>query len=231
MDERYNSAFATSAARGALMRLGLAEELGELQYKKLSLITEEEGDRITDLARAHGIRLHYFKRSNGTLPRVARVLGFLKGIHFESILDVGSGRGVFLLPFLDAFPDIPAQALDISDKRIELLTDIKCGGIERLSVKKGSICDMPFPEDSFDVVTMLEVLEHIPDVRAAIRAAVRIAKKYVIVTVPSKEDDNPEHIHLLTKDVLTEMFTECGAHSLHFDGVHGHLIMIGKIGG
>jgi 2-polyprenyl-3-methyl-5-hydroxy-6-metoxy-1,4-benzoquinol methylase len=49
-----------------------------------------------------------------------------------------------------------------------------------------------------DIVTLLEVLEHIPDVEKAV-AAVRMARKYVVVSVPSKEDNNPEHIHLLTK--------------------------------
>ena len=46
-------------------------------------------------------------------------------------------------------------------------------------------------------ITLLEVLEHIPNVGQAIKNACRIASKYIILTVPSKEDDNPEHIHLL----------------------------------
>ena len=56
-----------------------------------------------------------------------------------------------------------------------------------------------------------------------------MAKKYVVVTVPSKEDDNPEHIHLLTKEKLTSYFTSCGVERLSFDGVPGHLFMIAKI--
>lgn len=76
---------------------------------------------------------------------------------------------------------------------------------------------------------MLEVLEHIPDVEKAIRCAVSLAKKFIVVTVPSKEDDNPEHIHLLTKEVLTKYFNACGVTKLSFDGVSGHLFMIAKI--
>ncbi len=63
----------------------------------------------------------------------------------------------------------------------------------------------------------------------AIQSAVNIAKKYVDVTVPSKEDDNPEHIHLLTKEKLTKYFTACGVKKLNFDGVPGHLFMIAKL--
>ena len=77
-----------------------------------------------------------------------------------------------------------------------------------------------------DVVTLLEVLEHIPDVDSAIWNAVRLAKKYVVVSVPSKPDDNPEHIHLLTKDTLARSFSGAGASRLRFDGVSGHLLLI-----
>jgi len=55
---------------------------------------------------------------------------------------------------------------------------------------------------------------------------VKMAKKYVVVSVPSREDDNPEHIHLLTKDILTDLFTKAGCSKLHFGGVNGHLILV-----
>ena len=76
----------------------------------------------------------------------------------------------------------------------------------------------------------LEVLEHIPDVESAVRAAVRMARRYVVVTVPSKPDDNPEHIHLLTKERLTELFEAAGCRRLHFDGVPGHLFVAAPLG-
>jgi ubiquinone/menaquinone biosynthesis C-methylase UbiE len=156
-------------------------------------------------------------------------LGFLKGAYFESLLDVGSGRGVFLLPFLDEFPYARVNSIDILDKRIELLSDLSNGGIDRLIVEKADICNQPYPDNSFDVITMLEVLEHIPNVEGAIASAVRMAKKYIVVTVPSKEDDNPEHIHLLTKERLTAYFNACAVERLSFDGVPGHLFMIARL--
>ena len=118
---------------------------------------------------------------------------------------------------------------DILEKRYQLLSDISRGGVSRLSVDMKDICSMPYPEKSFDVVTMLEVLEHIPNVEAAIFSAVRLAKEYVVITVPSKEDDNPEHIHLLTKERLTDMFMRAGAKKLVFDSVPCHLFMVAKL--
>ena len=165
------------------------------------------------------------------MPRVHKVLGFLKSIYFENLLDVGTGRGVFLFPFLDSFSCVEVTSVDILDKRIEMLNDIKNGGIDRLNVIKADICIQPFPDKSFDVITLLEVLEHITDVKKAIASAVKMARKYIVVSVPSKEDNNPEHIHLLTKNLLTEYFNECGVKKLHFDGVNGHLLMIAAING
>jgi hypothetical protein len=79
------------------------------------------------------------------------------------------------------------------------------------------------------VVSLLEVLEHIPSVDLAVAAAVRMARKHVVVTVPSKPDNNPEHIHLLTKDRLTALFNAAGCSRLHFDGVEGHLVLIATV--
>lgn len=230
MDERYHLQYATAAVRGSIKRQGLTHLIeSDLLDRELSLLTREECEKIIELGKKLGIKLYHFKRSDRMLPRVNKVLGFLKGIYFENLLDVGSGRGVFLLPFLDEFPNSKVTSIDILDKRINLLSDIKCGGVERLSVKRASICDKPFADKSFDVVTMLEVLEHIPDVKSAIASAVKIARKFVVVTVPSQEDDNPEHIHLLTKEKLTAYFSCCGVSKLSFDGVPGHLFMIAKI--
>ncbi|MBQ5771590.1 MAG: class I SAM-dependent methyltransferase, partial [Clostridia bacterium] len=163
------------------------------------------------------------------LPRVQKAIGFLKGVWPESLLDVGSGRGVFLFPFLEAFPFTPVTSADILDYRVEFLEDIALGGVQNLTAVQESICTFDAPDKSFDVVTMLEVLEHIPEVEKAVFNAVRLAKRYVVVSVPSKEDNNPEHIHLLTKDILTDLFTRAGAKNMHFDGVNGHLFMTARV--
>ncbi len=220
MEERYWGELLFAAIKGYAERTGKSS-------CELSLGNEEE---IFRFAGENGFKIYHFKKKD-VLPRVHKVLGFLKSIYFENLLDVGSGRGVFLFPFLEGFPYIEVTSIDILDKHVEMLSDIKNGGIDRLNVAKADICTQPFPDKSFDVITLLEVLEHIPDVKKAIKSAVKMAKKYIVVSVPSKEDNNPEHIHLLTKNLLTEYFNECGVTKLHFDGVNGHLLMIATIEG
>ena len=231
MEERYYTQYAAAVVRGGLIRRGLAHTVDpDLLETPTEHLTSEQCATLMDVGKEMGIKLDHFKRSDRTLPRVHKVLGFLKSIWFESLVDVGSGRGVFLLPFLETFPDVHVTAVEIWDKRADLLEDISVGGVPCLSVCRADICTHPLGDRTADVVTMLEVLEHIPDVRAAIAAACRMAKSYVVVTVPSKEDDNPEHIHLLTKEKLTRYFNECGVTRLTFDGVPGHLFMIARIG-
>ena len=230
MDERYYKEFAVAAIRGRLMRTGETSALPEgLAERPLDMLTDDECEAILAVAAARGMKIYDFKRTHRDLPRVRRVLGFLHSTALTSLLDVGSGRGVFLFPLLDEFPEIRVTAVDILPARLEMLSDVALGGVFRLSVRAGDITRLDFAE-RYDVVTLLEVLEHIEDYRGAIRAAVRAARQYVVVSVPSHPDDNPEHIHLLTKERLTEAFAAAGVTRLSFQGVSGHLILIASIG-
>jgi hypothetical protein len=78
-----------------------------------------------------GLRLHKFK-VNSELPRVQRVLGILRGVAPENLLDIGSGRGTFLWPLLSAFPELRVTAVDSSQWRSRDLAAVRRGGIERL---------------------------------------------------------------------------------------------------
>lgn len=175
------------------------------------------------------LKMHYFKVKED-LPRVQVVLGFLQGIvaagRCESLLDVGSGRGVFLFPLLRDFPDMEVTSIDILTHRVELLECISKGGVSNLHPMLSDICNCDLPDKSFDVVTMLEVLEHIPDTKKAVSNAVRLARRYIIVSVPSKPDDNPEHIHLFSNEDLKTCFLAEGCSGVKFMSVTNHRVMI-----
>lgn len=66
----------------------------------------------------------------------------------------------------------------------------------------------------------------IPDTEAVVRNAIRLAKNYVIVSVPSKPDDNPEHIHLFTNEDLKRLFLENGCAKVKFMSVTNHHVMV-----
>lgn len=228
-NETHYMLLAAAAVRGHSLRCPEHKLPADLTEKPLEALQDEEIAAILEQGSAWGVKLYRFKRGHEELPRVKAVMGFLRSVYPESLLDVGSGRGVFLFPFMDTFPWCRVTSLDILPYRVDFLENLRRGGIGNLTALEGDICTQPFPDNSFDVVTMLEVLEHIPEVEKAVFSAVRMAKKYVQVSVPSKPDDNPEHIHLLTKDILTELFAKAGCTKLHFGGVNGHLLMTATI--
>jgi hypothetical protein len=53
----------------------------------------------------------------------------------------------------------------------------------------------------------------------------------VVVSVPSKADDNPEHIQLFTEQSLTKLFTRVGVERLSIDYVLNHIIAMAILKG
>lgn len=224
----YESLLATAYIRGFARNTDQISLPSALADMPLDALTDGELTQIINLGIQKGLKLHYFKRKDD-LPRVTAVLGFLRGVQPESLLDVGSGRGAFLFPFLREFPNVPVTAVDLLPHRVELLQAVSAGGVDCLTALQQDICAWDAPDRSFDVVTLLEVLEHIPAVDRAVKAAVRLARRYVVVTVPSKPDNNPEHIHLLTKERLTALFSAAGCEKLKFGGINGHLMAVASL--
>jgi 2-polyprenyl-3-methyl-5-hydroxy-6-metoxy-1,4-benzoquinol methylase len=171
-----------------------------------------------------GLKLHRFKRST-ELPRVKRVLGLLRGLTPTSLLDVGSGRGAFLWPLLASFPTLDVTAIDNDAKRATQLAAV-ADGVRRLTAQRMDVTAMTFDDRSFDVVTVLEVLEHLPEPERGAAEALRVAGRAVIVTVPSHEDDNPHHLHLLDARRLQALLEAAGARRVTIDGVRGHLVAL-----
>ena len=181
----YNLRTAGAWVLGHARNAGKPELPEALRGKKVDECSSDELLQIVGAAREEGLKLYPFKLKSTLMARTRRTFGFLHSVCFETLLDVGSGRGAFLIPFIEEFPNVDVTSIDLLDYRATFAQ--------------------------------------------AVAAAVRMAKSYVVVTVPSKPDDNPDHIHLLTKDKLTEMFNAAGCSRLHFDGVEGHLFMVAAI--
>lgn len=193
---------------------------------RLRLGDDLSADELYRRGAEAGLRLHKFKRA-AILPRVQRVFGFFYQLGPESLLDVGSGRGVFLWPLLDTFADLRVHCLDVREDRVADLEAVRAGGLERLSA---SVADVTRRTDladgSFDGVTLLEVLEHLERPGDAVREAVRLARRFVAVSVPSRPDDNPEHLHLFDAAALEAMFRDAGVERLSVDYVLNHLVAL-----
>lgn len=219
---------AAAYVRGAL-RAEPGQAGGGLLTAPLDALADAELAALVQLGHARGLRLHRFKRTMG-LPRVHAVIGILRGIGPAELLDIGSGRGAFLWPLLDAMPWLPVTAADVLEHRVADIERVAAGGVATLTAARADATDLPFPDRSFDVVTLLEVLEHIPATAAALRSALRVARRFAILSVPSRPDDNPEHIHQFSAAQLAALLREHGAMRVAIEQVPGHLIAVAKVG-
>lgn len=180
-------------------------------------------------ATAAGMPLHRFKRTEPPMARVTQTLGILRGLSPTSILDVGTGRGAFLWPLLAAIAGVAVTCVEADQMRFDDLSAVVSGGITRLSARHEDVCQLSIADDSYDVVTILEVLEHLPQPQLAAREVVRVARRFVVASVPSQPDDNPQHIQLFSADSLRALLTEAGARHVQIQYVVGHMIAIARV--
>ncbi len=207
-DETHYLALAAAYARGALGELALSDDEA--------------------LLRATHLKLHRFKRT-AQLPRVKAVIGALRGFGADRVIDLGSGRGAFVWPLLET-TELAVIAVDVLDYRALLFEHTRRGGIERVAGVRADLRSLPFADGAVPCVTALEVLEHLPDngPERAIAEAMRVASVAVIASVPSHDDNNPDHVQLFDARGLEQMFRDAGARRVSLDHVLGHAIVVAR---
>jgi len=147
-------------------------------------------------------KIFYLKDQDGmTKERVKIAFGFIPS-DAKRILDVGAGYG-FIEEFLSANKNIEIFGNDISDKAIDNLKRRFKGNF---SVK--SLYQISYPKSFFDVVIMLEILEHVPpsetlNILGKIRKFLKVDGA-IIISVPTNEgldkmSNNPNrHVRMYT---------------------------------
>ncbi|MFW5720886.1 MAG: class I SAM-dependent methyltransferase [Bacteroidota bacterium] len=198
-----------------------------LNNKSLKDLGDDNIEFLLDIGKKKDDSFFMFKRSM-IVPRISCVLGFLHSLEFSTILDIGSGRGNFIFPFMEEFSHVKIISADIQQEKVDIFNSINKGGIKSIQGTNQDATNLNFENNSFDVVTALEVLEHIQNAKKAFNELIRVAKEYIIISVPSKEDDNPEHIHLFTKEVFIGWITENNSLTYKMKEVKDHLIIIVK---
>jgi len=125
------------------------------------------------------------------------------------ILDVGCGTGANL-EMLAQFGD--AEGVDVSDDALEFCKR------KGLKVEKGLAETLPYLDETFDVTTALDVIEHLDDDIAGLKEMLRVTKRggYSLIFVPAfmwlwgVQDDISNHRIRYTKSQIVERLEEAG---------------------
>ncbi len=158
----------------------------------------------------------FFRHFLMDLPQVWTVKRFKKG---GSLLDVGCGMGTFLA-CLKKQGGWVVEGVEPSSFGCDLAR--KQFG---LSLWHGALDNAPFKENSFDAITLWDVLEHVEDPRATVRTASRLLKKdgVLLISMPNIGSFDypffrrrwyfltaPYHFCLFSLKTATRLFSEEG---------------------
>ena len=120
---------------------------------------------------------------------------------FSTFLDAGCGMGHLIKNLIKK--GYTAKGVEVSkDALKEYLSDLTPH-----TVLEAGVENLPFQDNSFDIVMCLDVMEHVPpfDVEEAISELIRVAKSYIVLTINL---DNPYEYHpsMFTRDEWEKMF-------------------------
>lgn len=102
-------------------------------------------------------------------------------ISSNRILDLGCGEGM-ALDQIGARYSIPPVGIDIDADRVYLAMR----QVSRFPYVIGSVQELPFKDNAFDMVMILEVLEHVGEPETALQEALRVTSKYLLASVPNE---------------------------------------------
>lgn len=125
------------------------------------------------------------------------------------ILDVGCGTGANIR-MLSQFGE--AEGVDVSDDALEFCRK------KGLKVEKGTAEELPFADESFDLTTALDVIEHLDDDAAGLKEMFRVTRKggYSLIFVPAfmwlwgVQDDISHHRIRYTRRQIVERLKVAG---------------------
>jgi 2-polyprenyl-3-methyl-5-hydroxy-6-metoxy-1,4-benzoquinol methylase len=101
----------------------------------------------------------------------------------QSLLDVGCGEGVLTHQWAQRLGDERrVVGIDLDDPALHAEWATRTAPNLEYRVMKAE--NLPFADDEFDAATAIEVLEHVPDAEHTVAEMARVAKRWLLVSVP-----------------------------------------------
>ena len=100
----------------------------------------------------------------------------------ESVLDVGCGEGVLTVQWADRLGDGRVVGIDLDDPKLRAEWEMRAR--PNLEFRPEEATSLSFADDEFDMATAIEVLEHVPEPEATVAEMARVARRWLLVSVP-----------------------------------------------
>jgi 2-polyprenyl-3-methyl-5-hydroxy-6-metoxy-1,4-benzoquinol methylase len=100
----------------------------------------------------------------------------------ESILDVGCGEGVLTAAWAERLGDGRVVGIDLEDPKLR--AEWAEHTRPNLEFRAEEATSLSFDDDDFDMATAIEVLEHVPAPEATVAEMARVARRWLLVSVP-----------------------------------------------
>jgi 2-polyprenyl-3-methyl-5-hydroxy-6-metoxy-1,4-benzoquinol methylase len=100
----------------------------------------------------------------------------------QSILDVGCGEGVLTEQWADKLGSGRIVGIDLDDPKLKAEWDKRRRA--NLEYRVEDATKLSFADNEFDMATAIEVLEHVPDPVRTVAEMARVARSWVLVSVP-----------------------------------------------
>lgn len=110
----------------------------------------------------------------------SKIQGIITDLRPQSLLDAGCGEGFVDEILLTAMPELRITGFDVLGDSVKLASMRNPRG----TFSTGDIYNIEQPNSSFDVVIALEVMEHLHEPDKALAEMARVAKDYVVLSVP-----------------------------------------------
>jgi len=103
----------------------------------------------------------------------------------SSLLDVGCGEGVLVHKWAQRLGSARVVGIDLEERSIQAgWEQRKAENLEYKVMRAGRVENLPFAENEFDVVSAIEVLEHVPDPAHTLEEMQRCGQGHLLVSVP-----------------------------------------------
>ena len=100
----------------------------------------------------------------------------------ESVLDVGCGEGVLTAEWAERLGDGRIVGIDLDDPKLRAEWERRAR--PNLEFRAEEASSLSFAAGEFDMATAIEVLEHVPEPEATLAEMSRVARRWLLVSVP-----------------------------------------------